>query len=734
MSSNDYYEPSAHWFHAVDVPIAEQTKSTSNNIPKDSPSYQPVPKVKQPTNWVPFSKRDATALEQAYRSGIPGTKVPCNEDYLFEVDVDKREIQPVYWSGPIYEVRRATWFQQAELNKYIPCDENLAMQIEEGYKKYQAWILSPESDQNSLTTSEGVIEKEKERRWALLGKYLSQYVTYTNPTTAWLLNDDMTGRLTKTFFSTITNNENLGGTRLIRGYNEVIKYTFQKPNADTEKKKKDEASETVARNISTLNEQQSDIKQEAVETQDYENEESECEERVIDHLILVIHGIGQKLSERLEWISFIHDVNTFRKTLKSIPKNNTPETSQNPTMKGGSSTDSSRRNSILSDKCSRSGIQVLPILWREEIKFGMAADDDNFQRDLGLPKTLTTQNISVLLYMTPRYREVMINTVTREANRIYNLFIQRNPKFLEIGGKVSLYGHSLGSVLAFDVLCHQPPIPSSINESVSTSDSKRADESFVKLDFAVQNFFSAGSPIGLFLLLKGLKIGSRKYYENVDKTTSKSTSDEDVDLPLAEENNIPLCFPKVRNIYNLFHNAEPLIARHYGSSLKPALIPYQKGGLKAVHLGIQEFGSGIAHKATNIFSTVKTSLMFTRGLQSLLQQKSNTHTRSESIPDISAEIDKSNDGTALTNYPPTQYAQPPTPTTNEVVKKEKEDPLGAAKLKSLNITGRVDYVLQEGILDVSYINAITAHLCYWADLDAVSFILREIYREYSEDE
>ncbi|RIB17797.1 DDHD domain-containing protein [Gigaspora rosea] len=727
MTSIEFYEPSAHWFHAVDVPLSEQNKPTTSNTtsPKDPISYQPVPKVKQPANWVPFSKRDANALEQAYRSGTPGTKVPCNEDYLFEVDIDKREIHPVYWSGPIYEVRRGTWFQQADLNKYIPCDENLAMQIEEGYKKHQAWIPSPESDLNSPATSEAPVEKEKERRWALLGKYLSQYVTYTNPTTAWLLNDDMTGRLTKTFFSTITNNENLGGTRLIRDA-----------------------------------EQQRDIKQEAVETQDYENEESECEERVIDHLILVVHGIGQKLSERLEWIRFIHDVNTLRKTIKSIVKNNTSETPQNSTMKSGSntSTSSSRRNSVLSDKCSRSGVQVLPILWREEIKFGMAADDENFQRDLGLPKTVeegkTTLGeitldgvptlrllisdvlMDVLLYMTPRYREIMINTVTNEANRIYNLFIQRNPKFLEVGGKVSLYGHSLGSVLAFDVLCHQPPIPSSINELSSTSDSKRVDESYVKLDFPVQNFFSAGSPIGLFLLLKGLKIGSRKYYENVDKT-----SDGDVNLPLSEENNIPLCYPKVRNIYNLFHNAdpiayrlEPLIARHYGSSLKPAMIPYQKGGLKAVHLGIQEFGTEIANKATNIFSTVKTSLMFTRGLQSLMQQNSNTsHKRSSSIPSINTEID-SNDGSALTNYPPTQYAQPPSPATNETVAKEKDDPIGAARLKSLNITGRVDYVLQEGILDVSYINAITAHMCYWADLDAVSFVVREIYREEPEDE
>ncbi|CAG8819400.1 8868_t:CDS:1, partial [Racocetra fulgida] len=58
---------------------------------------------------------------------------------------------------------------------------------------------------------------------------------------------------------------------------------------------------------------------------------------------------------------------------------------------------------------------------------------------------------------------------------------------------------------------------------------------------------------------------------------------------------------------------------------------------------------------------------------------------------LSTEDDKSIDGNALTNYPPTQYAQPP---TTEEIKKEREDPVGAAKLKSLNVTGRIDYALQ----------------------------------------
>lgn len=38
--------------------------------------------------------------------------VPVNEDYLFDVDIRKRELSPVYWLGPSYDVRRGTWFYQ----------------------------------------------------------------------------------------------------------------------------------------------------------------------------------------------------------------------------------------------------------------------------------------------------------------------------------------------------------------------------------------------------------------------------------------------------------------------------------------------------------------------------------------------------------------------------------------------------------------------------------------------
>jgi len=56
----------------------------------------------------------------------PGVKVPVHEDFLFDVDIQNRELAPAYWLGPIFEVKRGTWFFD-ESGKLRPCDENLVL-------------------------------------------------------------------------------------------------------------------------------------------------------------------------------------------------------------------------------------------------------------------------------------------------------------------------------------------------------------------------------------------------------------------------------------------------------------------------------------------------------------------------------------------------------------------------------------------------------------------------------
>jgi hypothetical protein len=43
------------------------------------------------------------------------THVPVNEDFLFDVDIEQRELKPVYWLGHIYEGLSSPFMQTAAL-------------------------------------------------------------------------------------------------------------------------------------------------------------------------------------------------------------------------------------------------------------------------------------------------------------------------------------------------------------------------------------------------------------------------------------------------------------------------------------------------------------------------------------------------------------------------------------------------------------------------------------------
>jgi hypothetical protein len=58
----------------------------------------------------------------------------------------------------------------------------------------------------------------------------------------------------------------------------------------------------------------------------------------------------------------------------------------------------------------------------------------------------------VLMYLTPAFCEAVLECVTEQINEIFKTFQQIHPIFLPSGGKCSLVGHSLGSVICWDLL------------------------------------------------------------------------------------------------------------------------------------------------------------------------------------------------------------------------------------------------------------------------------------------
>ncbi len=156
----------ARWFYAVDSP-----KWKPSFLDPKKENVKPLP---APKKFVPFTPKDSQSLEHSFqrlckveielekthndrptdKSWDEPVNVPVNEDYLFDVNINRRELGPAYWVGPVYEVRRGTWFFQ-EGSTIKPCEENLATQLEEGYLKVKPWRSAEHSQHvtRPLTTA-----------------------------------------------------------------------------------------------------------------------------------------------------------------------------------------------------------------------------------------------------------------------------------------------------------------------------------------------------------------------------------------------------------------------------------------------------------------------------------------------------------------------------------------------------------------------------------------------------
>lgn len=140
--------------------------------------------------------------------------------------------------------------------------------------------------------------------------------------------------------------------------------------------------------------------------------------------------------------------------------------------------------------------------------------------------------LDIPLFMSP-HRKRMIEAVCLQANKLYRLWIARNPEF-EKNGRVHIIGHSvsrtphhirrhqidrlmrqLGSALAAHILSNQPtrmPGLSQLPKQVITGTRDR----FI---FNTSNLFLCGSPLGIFLHLDQAQLMPRKGRE---RTMSES--------------------------------------------------------------------------------------------------------------------------------------------------------------------------------------------------------------------
>lgn len=154
----------------------------------------------------------------------------------------------------------------------------------------------------------------------------------------------------------------------------------------------------------------------------------------VDHLVFMVHGIGPVCDLRFR--SMVECVDDFRSvSLKLL---------------------SSHFKTSL-DKQAISRVEFLPVQWHTALH-GDATGVDRRIKKITLPSTgrlrhFTNETLlDVLFYNSPTYCQTIMDTVAQEINRLHALFMRRNPDFK---GSVSVSGHSLGSLILFDLLSNQ---------------------------------------------------------------------------------------------------------------------------------------------------------------------------------------------------------------------------------------------------------------------------------------
>jgi hypothetical protein len=87
------------WFYSVDEKVPVEKESSG-----DYKQFKDII-ANDPQKWVPFDINDNERLEAAYESKKV-SQVTVKQDSLFQVDFETMKIEPIYWTGPSYSVRR----------------------------------------------------------------------------------------------------------------------------------------------------------------------------------------------------------------------------------------------------------------------------------------------------------------------------------------------------------------------------------------------------------------------------------------------------------------------------------------------------------------------------------------------------------------------------------------------------------------------------------------------------
>ncbi|XP_031999927.1 phospholipase DDHD2 isoform X2 [Hylobates moloch] len=640
MDAGSLYEPvSPHWFYCKIIDSKE--------------------------TWIPFNSEDSQQLEEAYSSGkdCNGRVVPTDGG-RYDVHLGERMRYAVYWDELASEVRRCTWFYKGDKdNKYVPYSESFSQVLEETYML-------------AVTLDEWKKKLESPNR---------EIIILHNPKLM-------------VHYQPVAGSDDWGSTPTEQGRPRTVKRGVENISVD------------------------------------------------------------------------IHCVNDFRSVSLNLLQTHFKKAQENQQI---------------------GRVEFLPVNWHSPLH--STGVDVDLQR-ITLPsinrlRHFTNDTIlDVFFYNSPTYCQTIVDTVASEMNRIYTLFLQRNPDFK---GGVSIAGHSLGSLILFDILTNQKDSlgdidseKDSLNIVMDQGDTPTLEEDLKKLQLS--EFFDIfekekvdKEALALCtdrdLQEMGIPLGPRKKILNYFSTRKNSTGISRPTLQPASGANIPkeseFCsssntrngdyldvgigqvsvkyprliykpeiffafgspigmfltvrglkridpnyrFPTCKGFFNIYHPFDPVAYRIEpmvvpGVEFEPMLIPHHKGR-KRMHLELRE---GLTRMSMDLKNNLLGSLRmawksFTRAPYPALQA-SETAEETEAEPESTSE-------------------KPSDVNTEETSVAVKEEVL-PINVGMLNGGQRIDYVLQEKPIESfnEYLFALQSHLCYWESEDTVLLVLKEIYQ------
>ncbi|XP_051033025.1 phospholipase DDHD1 isoform X7 [Phodopus roborovskii] len=607
----------------------------------------------------------------------------CVRGGLYEVDVTQGECYPVYWNqADKIPVMRGQWFIDGT---WQPLEEEESNLIEQ---EHLSCFRGQQMQENfDIEVSKSIDGKDAVHSF----KLSRNHVDWHSMDEVYLYSDATTSKIARTVTQKLGfSKASSSGTRLHRGY--VEEATLE-----------DKPSQT-------------------------------------SHIVFVVHGIGQKMDQG----RIIKNTAMMREAARKIEERH------------------------FSNHATH--VEFLPVEWRSKLTLdGDTVDSITPDKVRGLRDMLNSSAMDIMYYTSPLYRDELVKGLQQELNRLYSLFCSRNPDFEEKGGKVSIVSHSLGCVITYDIMTGWNPVR--LYEQLLQKEEELPDERWMSyeerhlldelyitkrrlreieerlhglkassitqtpaLKFKVENFFCMGSPLAVFLALRGIRPGN--------------TGSQDHILPRE------IC----NRLLNIFHptdpvayRLEPLILKHY-SNISPVQIhwyntsnplPYEHMKPNFLNPAKEPTSASESESIANIPSPVTSPVLSRRHY-------------GESITNIgkasilgAASIGKGLGGMLFSRFGRSSASQPsetskdtmeeekkpvPSPSTTTVATQTLPHSSSGFLDSALELEHRIDFELREGLVESRYWSAVTSHTAYWSSLDVALFLLTFMYKhEHDED-